>query len=91
MIDINYHLLSERCGFVPNNYTQSFTELGKRGIVSEKLANELAKSGGLRNALAHEYDEIDPKKIYESIEMVLTQVPKYLKSVLKKIYTSCHG
>src|SRR3989304_1001221 len=22
MIDINYHLLSERCGFVPNNYTR---------------------------------------------------------------------
>ena len=43
----------------------------------------MANSAGLRNRLAHEYDEIDEKKVFEAIASCLRDVPKYLKSIMK--------
>lgn len=83
MIDTNYHLLKEEYEYTPVDYHDSFVEIGKRNIITAKFAAEIAKSTGLRNALAHEYESIDDKKIYESIKITLTQVPKYLKIVIK--------
>ena len=43
----------------------------------------MANSAGLRNRLAHEYDEIDAKKIFKAIESCLKNTPKYLKNIVK--------
>jgi uncharacterized protein YutE (UPF0331/DUF86 family) len=45
----------------------------------------MADSAGLRNRLAHEYDEIDPKKVFEAIDSCLRDVPKYLKNIVKSV------
>lgn len=83
LIDINYHVLSEQFDFVPKDYKESFVEIGKRKVVPFDLAMKLSKSVGLRNVLAHEYDEIDYKKVYKSIDLALKQLPKYLDFILK--------
>lgn len=83
-IDINYHILSEKYDCVPRDYKESFEEIGKRGIVPTNLANELSKSAGLINVLAHEYDVIDYRRVYKSIDLALYQLPKYLKKILDK-------
>lgn len=85
LLDINYHLLSQKHQFVPQDYKQSFVEMGKKGEVDFKLANDLSNSAGLRNVLVHEYDEIDPKKVHQAIETTLTQVPPYLKQILNNL------
>lgn len=85
MIDTNYHLLKEEYEYMPEDYHDSFIEFGKRKIITAKFAGELAKATGLRNALAHEYEKIDDKKVFDSIQTTLLQVPKYLKSILKFI------
>jgi uncharacterized protein YutE (UPF0331/DUF86 family) len=45
----------------------------------------LANSAGLRNRLAHEYDEIDEKKVFAAINSCLKDVPKYLKNIVKAL------
>ena len=85
VIDINYHILSEEYQIVPSEYHESFILLGKKGVIPKKLSEKLAKSAGLRNILAHEYDEINPKQVYQSINITLTQVPEYLKAILDKL------
>ena len=45
----------------------------------------MANSAGLRNRLAHEYDEIDPKKIFAAIESYLKDTPRYLKNIVKSL------
>lgn len=85
LIDINYHILREEYEILPEDYYSSFIYMGKQKIIPESLALEISKSAGLRNALAHEYDKVDDQKIYNSINMALTEVPKYLQKILNFI------
>lgn len=85
MIDINYHILTEIEKNMPDDYYQSFIEMGKHKYLPIKLAEDLANSAGLRNRLAHEYDEINQKMIYEAVNKCLKQVPSYLKRIIISI------
>ena len=85
LIEEDLHFLKEQFGIFPVDYFASFLELAKQGVVSETLARDVARSTGLRNILAHEYDEIDQKQVYRAIRMALTQVPRYLQSLLASL------
>lgn len=85
MIDINYHILSEKENEIPTDFYTSFVALGKKKYLPLKLAEVMANSAGLRNLLAHEYDEIDAKKVFAAMESCLIDVPKYLKNLVKPL------
>lgn len=80
-IDINEHILSKlNPGNSLTNF-EAFIELGKYGVISPELAQQLAPSAGLRNRLVHEYDEIDPRKVFEAISFALEQYPLYVRQI----------
>lgn len=81
MIDINYHIVTERGYPPPKDYFESFTELGRLGILEPAFARTLAGAAGLRNRIVHEYDEIDEQKVYEGLRTALKDIPKYLQAV----------
>lgn len=85
LIDVNYHLLKEKFGKLPVDYFDSFLALSKEGVVSEDFARTVARSVGLRNILAHEYDIIDPIQVYRAINDAVTQIPQYLQTILKTL------
>lgn len=85
MIDINYHILKTEYEIYPEDYYNSFIQIGKKKVITQSLAEEMASSAGLRNALAHEYDSIDDGMVYKSIKTALAQTPKYLKVILEFI------
>ena len=85
MIDINYHILSEKENEIPTDFYNSFIALGRKKYLPIKLADTMANSAGLRNRLAHEYDEIDAKKVFEAMASCLKDVPKYLKNIVKSL------
>lgn len=85
MIDINYHIITGSEKPPPKDYYDSFTELGKTGILDPKFAARIASSAGLRNRIVHEYDDIDPVKVFEAIQFALADLPIYLKAVLSFI------
>jgi uncharacterized protein YutE (UPF0331/DUF86 family) len=81
MIDINYHLITESGHPPPTDYYQSFIELTALGVLDQDFARRMASSAGLRNRLVHEYNEIDPRKIYEAVQQSLQDLPEFLRSV----------
>ncbi len=81
MIDINYHLITEGTGMPPRDFYDSFLRLSDIGVMSPQVARAMAPASGLRNRLAHEYNEIDPVKIQEAVRTAVTQVPQYLEAV----------
>ena len=85
MIDINYHILSEKEKEIPADFYNSFIALGRKKYLPIKLADIMANSAGLRNRLAHEYDEIDAKKVFGAMVACLKDVPKYLKNIVKSL------
>ena len=85
MIDINYHIVTEEGKPPPRDYYLSFVELSALGILSPEFAREIARSAGLRNRLVHEYDEIDPAKLFEGMRASAKDTPIYLEQILKFI------
>ena len=81
MIDINYHLITESGSPPPTDYYQSFLQLERLGILPHDLAQTIAACAGLRNRIVHEYDEIDPSKIFEALQTAARDVPQYLTHV----------
>ncbi len=81
MIDINYHFVSEMKKFPPKDYYESFQELGTLQIIPAARAIELARYAGLRNRLAHEYDTIDPRILFEEAKQLLKELPEYLQAI----------
>lgn len=52
-------------------------------IDKELIARKIAASAGFRNRLVHEYDEIDPEKLFEGMQAALNDVPVYLGHITK--------
>ena len=81
MIDINYHVLTESGLAPPPDYYQSFIELSPLGIYSAEFGQRIAACAGLRNRIAHEYDDIDPQKLFEAVRQAVGDLPEYLRSI----------
>ncbi|MGH7856938.1 MAG: type VII toxin-antitoxin system HepT family RNase toxin [Candidatus Binatia bacterium] len=81
MIDINYHLVTEAGHPPPRDYYHSFTELARIRVLPADFATRIAACSGLRNRLVHEYDEIDPARVYEALQSAVRDVPEYLNYV----------
>jgi uncharacterized protein YutE (UPF0331/DUF86 family) len=78
MIDINYHLITESGHPPPADYYESFIHLGKLNFLPSAFALQIAACAGLRNRIVHEYDEIDPGKVYEGLQAAVRDIPQYL-------------
>jgi uncharacterized protein YutE (UPF0331/DUF86 family) len=81
MIDVNYHLLTETGHPPPPDYYQSFLQLARLGVLDQEFAPRIAGCAGLRNRIVHEYNELDPRKIYEALQTALRDIPIYLRRI----------
>lgn len=86
LIDINYHILSQKHKMIPSDYADSFVKMQKMGEITEELFGQMKGAAGLRNALAHEYDQIDPKMVYEGMQNTIKYVRGYLKQVVSESF-----
>ena len=80
-IDVNFHLIRAEGKPPPDDYTDSFLALGRFGIIDASVARSVAPSAGVRNILMHEYDDLDTKKFYTSLENAVKHFPAYVRSV----------
>jgi uncharacterized protein YutE (UPF0331/DUF86 family) len=80
-IDINFHLVTESGHAPPADYYSSFTVLASLGVLDEAFARKIAAAAGLRNRLVHDYDEIDPARVFRALQSALDDIPAYLRSV----------
>jgi uncharacterized protein YutE (UPF0331/DUF86 family) len=80
-IDINTHIIIQTGGAAPDDYYESFIKIGEFKIISPDLAEKLAPSAGIRNRLVHEYDLLEDSMILESVSIVESLYPKYVKEI----------
>jgi len=83
-IDINEHIFSELSNGSEKRptYKETFLNLADLKICPREFAEEISKSAGLRNALIHDYDDINIGTVYSSIGDALKQYHKYCKYLL---------
>ena len=85
LIDINYHILKTKFNLLPTDYTDSFVKLVKTKTITPEMFQNLSPSAGLRNHLAHEYDDIDPAQVYKGMKNLLKYLPDYLNHLLSQL------
>ena len=51
---------------------ESFVELGRMGILDGAFSKKISYAAGLRNRIAHEYDDIDAAKLLEAAQSAKT-------------------
>ena len=76
-----YHLIIGAGHAPPRDYYDSFTQLTRLRILPPAFASQIATCAGLRNRLVHEYDEIDPRRVYEGLVASVRDIPEYLRHV----------
>ena len=81
-IDINKYILKKKSVNL-NNLTshQTFLEMSKFEIITDKLAEEIKESIDTRNVLAHRYFEISPEEVFAEIEDILEKYPLYVRQI----------
>ena len=86
-IDINQHIISERAGIetLPLRYRDTFLALADLGVYTREFAEAIAPSAGLRNALVHKYDTIDPILLGKSVSEAIKEYNEYARYILSYI------
>ncbi|HBN96942.1 MAG TPA: hypothetical protein DDZ66_11635 [Firmicutes bacterium] len=64
-----------------SDYFNSFIDLSECDVLEIQFALAIAPSTGLRNRLVHEYEEIDGKVVYESIDVMIDMYNQYMVKV----------
>jgi uncharacterized protein YutE (UPF0331/DUF86 family) len=88
-IDVNYHLITETGHPPPSDYHASFTRLAELGVLEPAFAGRIARAAGLRNRLVHEYEDIDPRLVFQALQSALRDVPVSLQRV--EVYLARQG
>ena len=92
-IDINRHIIAEK-GTITGEvrrYRDTFLRLADIGVYPKEFAEAIAPSAGLRNALVHEFNNVDPEMLKKSIEQAITEYNEYGAYVLQYLGQQPHS
>lgn len=83
-IDINEHLIVEIAPpqtNVPKSYRETFLVLSDLRILPKEFSEEISKSASFRNAIVHEYNNLDKGIIYQTVGDAVKQYSIYCKHI----------
>ena len=80
-VDLSNHILRKQFSEVAPTYREAFLHLSKHGILANELSKQLAPFAGLRNLIAHQYEEIDHEKVFHAAEESLSVFVEFIGSI----------
>jgi uncharacterized protein YutE (UPF0331/DUF86 family) len=85
-IDVNEHVIAEMADpemEIPKTYKETFLRLGKLKALPEGFAQEISRSAGFRNAIVHEYNNLDKGFVYKTVGEAIDQYARYCRHILE--------
>ncbi|HLG20515.1 MAG TPA: HepT-like ribonuclease domain-containing protein [Bdellovibrionota bacterium] len=80
-VDVACIILKKNYQLTVPTYPDAFLVLGRRGVLSTKLASGLASSARIRDAIAHLIDDLTPGKVFTGAKTALRHYPAFMKTV----------
>lgn len=80
-LDIANHIVAEQGLGIATTYRDLGFLLAKEKIISNELAQKLAKIAGLRNRLVHEYATLSPKIIYHIVHADIDDLTEFASQI----------
>jgi uncharacterized protein YutE (UPF0331/DUF86 family) len=84
--DISGNILSNY-NAIPESYYQSFSFLGEKGILDKQFSKELAKFGGLRNRIIHEYGSYKDEIVFSQIKPCFSSFKRFYQEIINYLKT----
>ncbi len=87
ILDIGNHLLSGLGLEAPDEYREVILGLGRAGVFPGEFAGRISGIAGFRNALVHDYANLDPQIVYDRLKNGLKDLEdcqKYIATYLKE-------
>ena len=85
-VDINGLVATLEGAPPPKDYYASFLEVGRLGVYPWPFGKQLAKTAGLRNRLAHEYETIKDPLVYRVVKTMPALYRRYMASVHRYLF-----
>lgn len=85
-IDINEHIIAKLGVYQelsPKDYTETFLLLSKLNVLPEDFTKKIAQSAGFRNAVVHDYDDLDERIVYKTVGEAIKQYSDYCGYILE--------
>jgi len=83
-MDIVAMLAKDKGKDVSDDYN-NIHALGKIGVLNSKMAGNLAKLNGLRNAIVHKYNTFEESAVIKNIKTIQTTIINFLEKVENEI------
>ena len=81
--DINRSIIEAKEDAPPETYYSTFVKLGELKVVPKELSVRLASTAGLRNRIAHHYEDIEHRIVYHSAVRLLKDYRHYFRLIEK--------
>ena len=82
-VDIGSHILSDYNIQAPKTMSNVFVMLAEKKIISEILAEKLAKAVEFRNIAVHSYQSINWDTVFQIITTGLEDFKQFIKEIMK--------
>lgn len=87
-IDIASYIVARQAMGTPSQYKDIFFFLGRAGVLPADLTDRLERMAGFRNNLIHEYETIDPTRVYQAVVHDIDDLVVFAKAVADKYLAS---
>lgn len=82
IFEIADHILAGYFASYAETYEESLERLVHKGVLSEKLYQQVKGLGGFRNILIHGYLDINPRVVFENFHKALDIFPRFAQEIL---------
>lgn len=80
-VDINGLIIVELGHPPPKDYYSSFLKMAEIGVLDGAFAKRVANTTGLRNRLAHEYEDVDNRIVWRGLKGFVRVYKNYIKAI----------
>lgn len=80
-IDLASHVIAAEGWDPPEDFRSAFTVLERHDVIDAELAERMRELAGLRNRLVHVYGDIDDQRIHAYLEVGLTDLDAFARSI----------
>lgn len=81
ILDVGNHVLSGAFGRPAETYEQILVGLGREGILSAALVEEVGGLGGFRNILVHAYLDLDPERVWQILQRAPDRFERFAREM----------
>ena len=82
-VDLLAHILKANYEKSSKTYVQTFLSSADSGIITEELADNLAKIAKIRNELVHQYGDIQPIDVFKKMEFFMQNFNGFITQIKK--------